>query len=475
VLADATTDAPRDTGADTIVVGLFEGERIAHDVEGGALQALVDAGEAAPTFRHLALVHAAGRRWLLVGLGLREAFDPERARVAAAVALGRARELGADRLCWELPHHVSDAHAGAFVEGTLLAAHQERPGSDARPAQLVLSAHHDVRAAVRRARVLAEGVNAARTLQDAPPNVLTPTALAEHAQALAAEHDALSVEVLDREGIEALGMGAFAAVARGTEAPPRLITLRHAPPAPAAPVLGLVGKGVTFDAGGLSLKQPARMSEMKYDMSGAAAVLEATRAIARLGLPVPLVTVVGATENLPSGRALRPGDVVHAKTGTSIEVLNTDAEGRLVLADCLAHAVEQGAQRLVDVATLTGAILGALGSTYAGLMGTDDAWCDAVAAAGEATGELVWRLPFHPEYAELLRSRAADLANTVEQRKASSIVAGMFLARFTGDVPWAHLDMLGTAWNTGRAYAGKGGSGWGVRLLVALAEASVEG
>ncbi len=204
-------------------------------------------------------------------------------------------------------------------------------------------------------------------------------------------------------------------------------------------------------------------------MSGVAGVLEATGAIARLGLPVPVVAVIGATENLPSGHALKPGDIVRAKTGTTIEVVNTDAEGRLVLADCLAHAVEQGAERLVDVATLTGAITVTFGSTYAGLIGTDDEWCARVEDAGRRAGELVWRLPLHDEYAEAIRSRYADIVNAVENRKAGSIVAGAFLERFTAGRPWAHVDIAGIAWDNGRAYTPKGGAGFGTRLLIELA------
>jgi leucyl aminopeptidase len=236
-------------------------------------------------------------------------------------------------------------------------------------------------------------------------------------------------------------------------------------------VLGLVGKAVTFDTGGISLKPGMKMSEMKFDMSGAAAVLEATGAIARLGLPARVVTVIGATENLPSGHSMKPGDILRAKTGTTIEVINTDAEGRLVLADCLAHAIDQGAERLVDLATLTGAIVTTFGNTYAGLFGSDDDWCAQVEAAGRSSGELVWRLPLHAEYAELIKSRYADLANAVEARKAGSITAAQFLKRFTGDVPWAHVDIAGTAYENGRPYTPKGGAGFGVRLLVELASA----
>jgi leucyl aminopeptidase len=214
------------------------------------------------------------------------------------------------------------------------------------------------------------------------------------------------------------------------------------------------------------------MSDMKFDMSGGAAVLQATAAIARLGLPVRLITVIGATENLPSGHAMKPGDIVRARTGTTIEILNTDAEGRLVLADCLAWAIEQGAERLVDLATLTGAIVSALGSTMAGLMSNDDEWAAQVAAAGERAGELTWRLPFHEDYGELIKGRYADIANAVENRKAGSITAAEFLRRFVSDVPWVHLDIAGVADDYGRPYANKGGSGFGVRLLVELARAN---
>jgi leucyl aminopeptidase len=205
---------------------------------------------------------------------------------------------------------------------------------------------------------------------------------------------------------------------------------------------------------------------MKFDMSGGAAVLQAVAAIARLRLPVRVVGVIGATENMPSGHAVKPGDIVAAMNGTTIEVNNTDAEGRMVLADCLCWAREQGAERLVDVATLTGAIIVALGSTYAGLFGDDDAWCSLVADAGDDTGERVWRLPLDREYAELIKGRYGDIVNSTEARKASSITAAEFLKRFVDDVPWAHVDIAGTAWNLGRPYASKGGSGFGVRLLV---------
>jgi len=470
--------------ADTVALGLFAGD----DAPAGApaeVGALLASGEARQSFKALALTHAAGRRWLLVGLGAREQFTAERARVAAAVAAERAREIGTRTLCWELPAQDDpDAVAGALVEGTILRDYRyerdksKAPGADgdedAAPGPLealVVAAGDggaDVGDATAHAALVAASANAARDLQNRPANDLTPTALADYARGLSAEIAALQVEVEGRDGLAARGMGAFAAVAQGSEQEPALITLRYDGGGD-GPTLGLVGKAVTFDSGGISLKPGAKMAEMKFDMSGGAAVLEARAAIARLGLPVRLVAVVGATENLPSGRSVKPGDIVTASNGKTIEVNNTDAEGRLVLADCLNHAIAQGAERVVDAATLTGAVIVALGSTYAGLMSNDDELAGRLAAAGERTGEILWRLPMHEEYDELIRGKYADLDNAPEARKAGTIVGGAFLQNFVGAVPWAHLDIAGSAWDLDRAYVGKGASGYGVRLLVELA------
>jgi leucyl aminopeptidase len=264
-------------------------------------------------------------------------------------------------------------------------------------------------------------------------------------------------------------MGAFAAVAQGSEQDPALIVLRYEGGEARGPLLGFVGKAVTFDSGGISLKPGPKMAEMKFDMSGGAAVVEAVAAIARLKLPVKLLAVVGATENLPDGRAVKPGDIVTAKNGKTIEINNTDAEGRLVLADCLCHAVALGAERIVDLATLTGAVIIALGSTYAGIMSNDEQLTEQLTAAGERTGEILWRLPLHPEYDELVAGKYADLDNAPEARKAGTIMGASFLQNFVGETPWAHLDIAGSAWDLGRAYVGKGASGYGVRLLVELA------
>src|SRR3954464_9897563 len=472
----STTSSPPDTGADTLAIGVFDGETVAHDVKGSALQRVVDSGEARTAFRHVAVAHAADRRWLIVGLGPRSQFTPEKARIVAATALGRANEVGTRRLCWELPHHVDDAVAGAFAEGTVLAAYRfdryRKPPADVRAVEeLILSAHHDVSGPVADAAVVAEAANAARDLQNTPANDMTPAALAEAASGL----DGVTVEVHGRDFLRERGMGAFGAVAQGSDAEPALIVMRYDGADAPGPVLGLVGKAVTFDSGGISIKPAAKMHEMKFDMSGGAAVVQAVGAIARLGLPVRVIGVVGATENMPSGSAMRPGDIVTASDGTTIEINNTDAEGRLVLADCLTYARELGAERLVDIATLTGGIVTALGSAFGGVMSNDDAWCALVEGAGARTGERVWRLPLDQAYDDAIKGPYADSMNATTDRKAHPITAAAFLARFAGDVPWAHVDMAGVMNDLGVAYAPKGGSGFGVRLLVDVARAVAGG
>ena len=463
-------------GADTVAAALFEGE----GAPAGApaeVAGLLASGEARAQRGSLAVAHGDGRRWLLVGLGPREELEPELLRVAAAKVLGRSREVAARTLCWLAPEGADDATAAALVEGTVLADYRFERFKSAQPAderprleRLVIACPEELEGAVGDAAVIAARVNRARDLQNRPGNDLTPTALGGYARALAEELPGLSVQVEGRDEIAARGMGAFAAVAQGSVQDPALITMTYAPASAAqTPRLAFVGKAVTFDSGGISLKPGAKMSEMKFDMSGGAAAIEATAAIAALGLPVNLLTVVGATENLPGGAAVKPGDIVTASNGTTIEINNTDAEGRLVLADCLCHAVAEGAERIVDLATLTGAVIVALGSTYAGLMSNDDDLAGRITAAGERTGEIVWRLPLHEEYDELVKGTYADLDNAPEARKAGTIVGGTFLSKFVGETPWAHLDIAGSAWELGRAYVGKGASGYGVRLLVELA------
>jgi leucyl aminopeptidase len=480
-----TAERPESSDADTVAIGVFEGD----ETPAGApaqVEELLTSGEARRSFKSLALTHADGKRWLIVGLGKRAELTPERARVAAALARERAKEISTKVLCWQTPSGDGDVVA-ALVQGTLLAdysfllhksAPREEPDTESRPKRLeglVLTGDGDLAAVVGEAEIVTAAVNEARDLQNRPANDLTPTALAEHARRLGGEIEHLSTEVEGRAGIVSRSMGAFAAVAQGSDEEPALITMRYEPPGATGPLLGFVGKAVTFDSGGISLKPGPKMAEMKFDMSGGAAVISALAAIARMRLAVRIVAVVGATENLPSGRSVKPGDIVTASNGKTVEVNNTDAEGRLVLADCLCHAISSGAEQVVDLATLTGAVIIALGSTYAGLISSNDELAARVAAAGERSGEIVWRLPLHEEYDELIKGKYGDLDNAPEGRKAGTITGATFLSHFVGDTPWAHLDIAGSAWDLGRAYAPKGAAGYGVRLLVDLARSYATG
>jgi leucyl aminopeptidase len=477
ITVSARSGAPDETAADTRVVGVFEGESLADQ----SLQRLVELGEAKRGLKKVAVTHedAPGggqRRVLVAGLGKRDEFGPEQARVAAAAAAARAKELGAVSLSWAAPEGAGVA--AALVEGTLLKLYsfdrfKSRVNDDGNGVESLEIAGDSVDGdEVERGRVAAVAANAARDLQNLPANVATPSFLAERATEIADQHVALETELLDREAIVARGMGAFAAVAQGSHVDPRMIVLRYRPSGASGPHLGFVGKAVTFDTGGISIKPSAKMQEMKFDMSGGAAVVEAMAGIAELGVPATITAVVPSTENMPSGHAVKPGDIVTAMNGTTIEVNNTDAEGRLILADALCYAVEEGAERIVDLATLTGAILVALGHTYAGLFSNDDDWCEAVAEAGDAAGEIGWRLPLHPEYYELTKGQYADLTNASDQRVAMSSYAAEFLRQFVSDKPWVHIDIAGTAWGMTRNYVGKGASGFGTRLLIELARRS---
>ncbi len=449
---------------------------------GGALGRLVGSGEASGKYKKTALLHPDGAigaaRVISVGLGKREDFDHERARVAAAVGFARARDAGARSLAWAVPEGVDEnAIAGALAEGVTLAGYRfdrfkTNKDNDKQEGieEVEIVSSGAVARAVEEAVLVAEAQNTARDLQNMPANELTPARLAEHAVSRAGEIDALDAEILGPDRIAELGMGGLQAVASGSHQEARMIVLRYRGGGPA---LGLIGKAVTFDTGGISIKPANKMEEMKMDMSGGAAVIEATAAIARLGLPVDIIAVVPATENMPAGHAVKPGDVIKISNGKTVEVNNTDAEGRLILADALSYAVANGAARLVDLATLTGAIVIALGSTYAGLFSNDDDLAAALERAGAATGEIMWRMPLHTDYKDLTRGKVADLTNVSDQRKASSAYAASFLEEFVDGKPWAHLDIAGTAWGQdNRDYVGKGASGWGVRMLVELARES---
>ena len=478
ITVSARSGPAEDTAADTRVVGVFEDEKL----DDPALQRLIDLGEAKRALKKVAVAHedAPGggqRRVLIAGLGKRASSAPSRPawrrppRRRVRRSSGQCRSPGRRRRATGV--------AAALVEGTLLKLYsfdrfKSKAGDNGNGGVESLEIAGDSVDAdeVERGRIGSVAANAARDLQNLPSNVATPTFLAERAREIADEHEALELELLDREAIVERGMGAFASVAQGSDAEPRLIVLRYRPSGASGPHLAFVGKAVTFDTGGISIKPSAKMQEMKFDMSGGAAVIEAMAGIAELGLPATITAVVPSTENMPSGHAVKPGDIVTAMNGTTIEVNNTDAEGRLILADALCYAVEQGAERIVDLATLTGAILVALGHTYCGLFSNDDDWCGEVGAACDATGEIGWRLPLHPEYYDLTKGQYADLTNAADQRVAMSSYAAEFLRQFVDGKPWVHIDIAGTAWGLNRNYAAKGASGFGTRMLIELARRS---
>ncbi len=466
---DVRQSSLRDADAALVAVGLFEGDSLPE-----GLAEAPGAGDAKGSFKSFARLYPGGpERLLVVGLGERDDFDAEKLRVLAAMVAGEAAKLEATSLAWALPAaEDEEAAAEAIVTGTILGSYRfdqfkgdSKSEEGPRLEALTVLGPAELAGAVETARIYSEAANRARDLQETPANSMKPEDLAARAEEIAAGSDKVTVEVFDGEAIRAKGMGGLAAVSQGGPVDPRLITLRYSGGGD-GPTLAFVGKGVTFDTGGISLKPGAGMSEMKFDMSGAAAVLEAFAAIVELGLPIELLTVVPSTENMPSGTAVKPGDVITQYNGVTVEVNNTDAEGRLILADALAWAIEQGAERVIDLATLTGAVVVALGSTYAAVISNDDALATEIAAAGEESGELVWRLPLHPEYKEMMKGTVADLSNLASKREAGTITASAFLEEFVDGTPWAHIDIAGTAWDVNRAYTGKGGSGYGVRLLV---------
>jgi leucyl aminopeptidase len=459
--------------ADLLAIGLCEDEELPDE-----LAAARGAADAKGGFKKLTTIHPERpSRVLVAGLGKRGELDAERLRVAAALVAKEAAKLSASSLAWALPEgDEGEEFAEGIVTGTILGTYRFDEFKSASPEDpeppsldsLTLLGPESVAGAAETARVCAEAQNRTRDLQSLPSNVATPSYLARRAREIASAHTAVEVDVLGREEIAEKKMGGLIAVSQGSAEEPKLIVLRYENGG-SGKTLGLVGKGVTFDTGGISLKTAAGMQEMKMDMSGAAAVLGAVRAIAELELKVNLIAVIPSTENMPSGTAIKPGDIITQYNGKTVEINNTDAEGRLILGDALAYAIEQGADRVVDIATLTGAVMIALGSTYAAVIGNDDALVERVEAAGRETGELVWRLPLHAEYKALMKGTFADLTNAAPKRKAGTISAAGFLEEFVGNTPWAHLDIAGTAWDVGRAYTGNDASGFGVRLLTALA------
>jgi len=479
--------APAEVQADVLAVpltdeGLAEPAGAVDGALGGLLQELLQAGELRGDIGFARLVHVEGklpsRRVAAVGLGKRDRLDADAVRTAAAAV---AREAGdfSTSVAWALDPSLPmpvDEQARAIVEGTVLGVYDparwKHDGHASKLETLILCGDVDT-GPVERAATIAAWVNRARDLVNSPPNEATPEWLAARAAQIALELEHVETEALGRAEIEAQGMGAFAAVAQASHNDPRLIVLRYEPPGARDDlVLGLVGKAITFDTGGISLKPAQRMEDMKGDMAGGAAVIEATGAVADLGLPIRVLAVVAACENMPGGHAYRPGDILTAANGKTIEVTNTDAEGRLVLADALWYARQNGATHILDLATLTGAMELALGDLYAGVFSNDDDWRERIVAAGEASGDHAWPWPMHPRYRRYVDSAFADIKNSSDLRQGSPVLAAEFLKEFAGEGPWAHADIAGPAFlerSRGDYLSQRGGTGYGVRLIVELA------
>ncbi len=416
---------------------------------------------------------AAMRELVLVGLGPAGDTDVEGWRRAVAHAAEAARQRGNRGIAVPLPaiDGVDDGDlAAAAAEAIVLSSYRyyeykEPPAGRVTIDEVEIATPTDAAEPVERAQIIAEATCFARDLINTPSNAKRPDALAQRAVAMADEHG-LHSEIIDEAQAAEIGLNALLAVGCGSAVGPRLVILEHRPDGADEPPIVLVGKGITFDTGGISIKPARNMANMKSDMSGAAAVYGTMQAIARLQLPRAVIGVTPLAENMPSAQAYRPSDIVRAYNGMAIEVLNTDAEGRMVLADALAYARKRyEPSHIVDLATLTGACVVALGSAAAGLMGNDDTLCDELTAAGEATGERIWRLPMWDVYDKMVDSEVANVRNSAG-RDAGVITAGKFLERFVGNTPWAHLDIAGTAFiQKATPYQRKGGTGFGVRLL----------
>jgi leucyl aminopeptidase len=472
--------------ADALVVPVFEGSKEARFGAGD----LFDAGEIAGKPLELTLLHhvpgMAARRILLAGAGKLEKFDSAEMRKLAGAAVRHLKSKSVKKIALALgPDHAGADYAAAAVEGAILGDYEPdlyKTGGDKKSVdEFVLVAAGGatgdaaaVEEGVGRGRTIAEAQNFARALVNEPPNRLTPVKMAEAARKMASEYG-LGCEVLEREDMERLGMGALLGVAMGSAEPPALIVIRYRPEPTESKVhlsnvhLGLVGKGVTFDTGGISIKPAEGMDKMKSDMAGGAAMIGAMRAIAQLKPAIQVTAFVPCVENMPGSRAQRPGDIVVAMSGKTIDVLNTDAEGRLILADALTYARQQGCTHLVDAATLTGAIVVALGHLNVGLFSNDDGMRDRVLQAAKAEGERMWAMPLDDDYKELLKSAFADLAN-IGGRAGGAITAAMFLKEFADPAPWVHLDIAGTAWlDESKPSLAEGPTGLPVRTLVRLA------
>ena len=478
---------------EALVTYVFDGEKFTAGLPaeldaatGGALAKLAASGELTGKMLETTLLYypqgLVAQRLLVLGAGKKDKFGAAELRRLAAASVRTLKSRQVKSLAF-LARETdrSAAAAEAITEGMILANFdsdkyktEKKSTSEIASAALAgwdVSSRADADQGLARGRTIAESQNFARELGNEPSNRLTPRMLADRAAAMAREAG-LAVDVLDEKRIADLKMGALLSVAQGSAEPPRMMILTYTPEKlnPGAPVLGLVGKAITFDTGGISIKPSNDMEKMKYDMCGGAAMIGAMRALAALKPSCKVIAVVPSTENMPGGRAQKPGDVQFSMAGKSIEVINTDAEGRLILADGIAYAKQLGCTHLIDAATLTGAVVVALSNVNVGVFGNDQSFTDQLLASAKAVGEKMWPLPIDDDYREMIKSGIADIQNVGTGKGGGAIVAAMFLKEFAGDTPWIHLDIAGTAWQDDvKPWNAKGATGVGVRTLVDLA------
>jgi len=481
--------------ADAIVVNLLEGVEqpggataAVDKALDGAISSLISRGEIKGKFGEVNIVHNFGKPRqvragivAIAGLGKRQDFNVDKIRGVAGEFCRALRKLNCHKIATIL-HSAGiggielEASVEAIAEGALLGLYNftkyKKPEYEDIEEMLIVVREKEkvpiLEQAVGKGKLLAEATNLARDMVNEPANYMTPSQMAEAAKEIASKYD-LEFKVFDREDMEAMGMGALLGVAKGSNQPPKLITLSYKGDERSEKAIGFLGKGITFDSGGISIKPSEGMGEMKEDMAGAAAVMTALGAIAQLKPKVNITAIIPATENLPSGTALKPGDVLKALNGKTIEVISTDAEGRLILADALSYAQRLGLSPLIDLATLTGSCRVALGTLYSGLFGNNQDLVNKVLRAAERTGERMWQMPMPEEYKEQNKSEIANVKNT-GNRYGGAITAAFFLNEFVDDTPWVHLDIAGTASsNKESGYIVKGATGVGVRTLVELA------
>ncbi|MHB8755919.1 MAG: leucyl aminopeptidase [Candidatus Acidiferrales bacterium] len=480
--------------ADALVVYVFGDKEIRFDdtvaeldrIAGGKIKPLAESGELTGKPLEMILLHypagLAAKRLLLVGAGKPEKFSHAELRKISGAALRYLKSRGVKTFAF-LPgeNDRTPAAAQAIVEGLLHAEYESDKYQTEKKNNKVIdrvslagfpaSSRAEIEAAIGRAKIIGESENFARDLINEPSNRLTPRSLASRAETMAKE-SGLEIEILDEKRMDELKMGALLGVAQGSAESPRLIVVRYRPAQKkaGAPVLGLVGKAVTFDTGGISIKPADGMEKMKYDMGGGATMLGVLRALAKLKPSIEVMAVVPATENMPGSRAQKPGDVQIAMSGKSIEVINTDAEGRLILADAITYAKKLGCTHLVDAATLTGAIVVALANIHVGAFGTPREYLDRLLESALAVGEKMWPMPIDDEYQEMIKSNIADIRNTGSGKGGGAITAAWFIKEFVGDTPWIHLDIAGTAWlDDSKPWAAKGPTGVATRTLVDFA------